>query len=203
MNSNNVPAFMDALAEGVWAETRNQHCKKNCCIFATAIACDVVQHFEATAVPLVARLMAFNPAATRWIKHNGRLPVPGQEWDDAVARGAWSVGIGHGGAKVPKTWDGHLVAVMEGQAIIDASLPQASRKPCGMLLRPLWFTVAPEVLSASAVLESTVNGCLLIYETDVADKSFMDTPDWRNQEWRAKIVRRLIRKLYPLYRRLS
>ncbi len=175
-----VSAFMDAACV-----TLPLFYRPDCCIAATAIACDVLGgwlHMKLR--PLAVQIEIANPA----IVAQGRWPADQEEYRRwQTEYGAWWVSLGDPAAEGPG-WSGHLVAVVYGTAVIDLSLPQASRPAKGIVLPAVLFEAGPGFLEGQA-RDLGVNGSLLVYRARPDDRSYASAPDWQDARRRAPAVR--------------
>jgi hypothetical protein len=167
----------------------------DCCIPATAIVIDVLDHFRLDARPLSVTVSVFNPTMTERIDREG-MPTPEDAERDWFQSGCHSIGIGLGDDDQPGRWAGHLVANLADRVLIDLTLPQANRPAHGIDLPEVILAPIEEgFLQARHALAATLNGCLVIYQARPGDRSFERSPDWRSKKRRDSIVGAAIRRL--------
>jgi hypothetical protein len=160
-----------------------RHYAADCCIAATRITCDVLQHFGIEASPVPTKIVVQNPKlAARTIRERGvQLPLrPGE----------YSVGIGYGLPTHKQGrigYNGHLVTFTK-EFLIDLTIDQANRPQHNINLHPVIERAAlPTVIQ--------INGCLIQYKAS-DDYTFTEASDWHLcREEREECVRQIIAKI--------
>jgi hypothetical protein len=143
------------------------------CIVATRIAVDVFHHFGLRARALVTRKQIFNAAALE--PTCGSVTV-----SDDTAPEACIVLIGYDNAVSHGNFSGHLVAVVEGEILVDAVADRANLPNTGIELPGvLLHTVDPDFLAGHSLLYGSHSGCTVAYEASPNERSYASTPDWR------------------------
>jgi hypothetical protein len=152
------------------------------CIGATRITIDVLRRFGVTAraCPVTLRVCNFDPV------HPETVP--------ADKRSMYAIGAGSTLPPMHKRggWDGHLVAIVENQWLVDASFKQVDHPEIGIhveepiLLAPIppWFI---DERRGPLVGQTPDTGCWLIYEQDPKNRGFERGGDWRGNHLRPVI----------------
>jgi hypothetical protein len=168
--------------------------RPDCCIAATAILIDVLDHFRLTAKPLSVIATVFNPAMSGRIEREGMPTLEAAE-RDWFPRGCYSLAVGVGDPQ-PGKWPGHLVVNLGDQVLIDLTLDQADRTQHGIVLpMPIVAPFPPDFLTGDGQMVGLVNGCRVVYEARPADRSFERSNDWRSRKRRDAVVGAAIRLL--------
>jgi hypothetical protein len=176
-----VAAFMDAAGRHL-----PRHYRPDCCIAATAIACDVLGGLHMRIAPLVVQVDILNPPLAAL----GRCAEDQDEYERLVREsGAWWITLGWREATGGTGWPGHLVALACGGCVLDPTLPQASRPGKGIMLPPLAFAVSADFIAGREPRVLEVNGCLLRYEAFPDDRSFTRSKDWQDPRRRGPAVK--------------
>jgi hypothetical protein len=137
--------------------------RPDCCIAATAILIDLLDHFRLTARPLSVIATVFNPAMSERIDREG-LPTLEEAERDWFPHGCYCLAVGVGDPQ-PGKWPGHLVANLAEKVLIDLTLDQADRPQYGILLpMPIVAPFPPEFLTEDGQMVGMVNGCRVVYE---------------------------------------
>jgi hypothetical protein len=165
----------------------------DCCIAATRIALDVLEHFQIPGRPLATRLLVFNSVFREWVESHDRMPETRDEIDEVFDRGGWSLLVGAETYTTPPTggrgFDGHLVAYLDEGYIIDLSIAQASRPRYNIRLAPLVAKMPEGFCEAGTVALQypQKDGRDLILKYEVIDNErYLSSPDWLHD--RRKIV---------------
>jgi hypothetical protein len=158
----------------------------NGCIGATRITIDVLSHFGLTARPCAVTLRACN--------HDPRHP------ESVSTPVVYAIGAGKDlpGDPRPGKWDGHLVAIVENQWLVDASIKQVERPEYGLRIEepillaptPAWFFDERR----GPLVGETGTGCWLVYQWDPANRDFIRGGDWKGNHLRP-VVATIIRNM--------
>jgi len=149
----------------------------DCCLNATRILVNILKnrmHMKATALSVTATI--FNP----YMVEKGRppeSPAEGRLWRD---EGGWMVVVGSRGEAMPRRWPGHLVALVYGSWIVDATVQQANRPEKNIEIKPLIFQGTEEFLRGerSQRITEPLNGCAVFYDAFPEDKTWASKPGW-------------------------
>lgn len=155
------------------------------CICGVRLASLVLRKWHFRVQPLSVTVHIYNAAYIA----KGREPKSDEEAFQWREEGVWSIELGARGIKRPGGWPGHLVAILNGNAMLDLTLNQACRPNKGIVLEPIIGGVSKDFLVGKELAEITTNGCQLIYQPFPDDKSFILAGDWRSNHENA--VRRI------------
>jgi hypothetical protein len=169
------------------------------CIIATAVLLEVLNSKRVKgAYPLVVKYKILNPQFTKRLKKEGFPQAPEQiaRWQ---ADGCAMVAITNVTA-ARNDWPGHLVAVIPNglngrDAICDLTITQANVPPWKIILRPICMGVRSSFLEGSEDFGLTMNDCQIIYRAFPDNRSFRETPLWKNKLGRHSIVKRVLERL--------
>lgn len=168
-----------------------KHFRIDSCIASTLSVIRVLDHFGYRAEPLAVRTMIFNSRFVNAI-NAGERPENFKDWK--VKWNAWSIGLG-----VPKQGEacvGHLVAVLPKQRLlVDASLDQANRPNHDIILPSVFVSkVRREFLNtATEYAVYTVNNCVIRYERDIENVTYLMSNDWNLPGRTDEIVSSLVK----------
>lgn len=177
-----------------------KHYAPSCCIAAVRLLCNGLTdlRFRVTPLKVVARIN--NEVLLRLREERGHFPQSEAESDEWAALGAKQVVLGEGDPQ-PGKWPGHLVALVENRLLLDVTLHQANRPAHGIVLdRPYMGIVLEGFADGLAKHADHTKGCVIVWEPDPDDTSFVIAPDWqfpdktRNQLHEAKEAFQLRRK---------
>lgn len=152
-----------------------KHWQPDSCIASTRTLIEVLNYFGHTAIPLPVVVLAFNPAA--W-----KLNLEGAPIDQWPAE-AWSVGVQGSGVmnRESNRWDGHLVALVDNERLLDPSLDQLTRPERGIPMSPGTFRVA-NWSEGTQMLFERPDGVVIIYERMQDAGDWRKSPDWSKRE---------------------
>jgi hypothetical protein len=168
--------------------------RKDCCIPATAILCDVLDYFKLPAKPLSVIACIYNPLMTERLEREG-MPTREEAERDWFPQGCYSIGVGLG-EREPGKWPGHLVALLAGKVLVDLTLDQAERPEHNVILPvPIIAAVGADFLEPGNVARGLVNGCRVDYVARPEDRSFERSNDWKSKKRRDGVVAVCIRRL--------
>lgn len=94
--------------------------------------------------------------------------------------GSWVVAVGGGGRRRAGRWDGHMVVLVEGIALVDLTLHQAARPERGIRVGPSWFALEEPFVHGSQVVYELCDGVALRYERKNDLPPWEQSPAWRN-----------------------
>lgn len=173
------------------------------CLNATRILLDVMRAFNVSAAPMSVTLVAMNRIFAERCDRHGGLPSE-EEMQVWIAEGAWSLGVDtreHRTDWATNSWAGHLVAVVQGAWLVDASMIQFSRPEKAMRMPDIF------VGHASARFQKGKDGAHFVspedahvmYHARLDDKSYKIIdgfqPHVLNVELAAEIANRMAKKL--------
>ena len=151
------------------------------CVASTRIAIEAFSAFGLPAEPLVARIFIDNAILCRLQETN---PNPSaadfRQWED---RGAYGVEVGKlcdFGRCANGWWNGHLVAMVGGTHIVDASADQVNQPAKGIVLPGVLVLPLPGPLPSQQSLIQTIapDGTRIAYEFHPHNRSFRQTQSW-------------------------
>lgn len=166
----------------------------NCCVAATAITIGVFRALGIPARPCTCRVSIFNRAYVDRSQREGRIPQGLEETRAWCADGvSWAVGVGYGADSGEGGWPGHLMAVVAGSVLVDASIEQANRPQKDIVLPPVLAVPAPAdfLLERSRFYLHSTDGGLVIYEP-LADRSWRRAPDWVHRDRHERAIERIV-----------
>jgi hypothetical protein len=143
------------------------------CIAATRITKAVLDYFGYSVRPAAVRVAGFT--ATAWSDAQA-----GRTGNDP-ARGAWSVGVVGSGAIRDGRWDGHLVAIVEGCWLLDASVEQLNRPEHGLQFAPSACPLPDGWPETPLLLRQNSTGSVLTYRSMPDRQAWRRTADWSGQ----------------------
>lgn len=110
-------------------------------------------------------------------------------------KGVFSYGIGAKDA--PGRWPGHLVVIVRQRALLDLTIAQADNPEYGMVLAPMFGNVSGRFLNGHDPAMFRNNGCQVTYEGRPRDRSYEETPNWRDRDCvaLARELERLVREV--------
>lgn len=149
------------------------------CVLATACGVDLLQRFGVRAEPLAVRATVLNRGFLEWRKA-GRV-------GDPRSFGAFCVEAGAPDAtEEPGRWNGHLlVAVPTRGAVLDLDLRQFHRPEKGIRMpASAGFEWAPPY----AETQFGLPGGVRLFLERLADRRFLESPDWARTDRRKEIV---------------
>lgn len=179
----------DLLLEAVAQEARPRilaHFDAASCIATARIIIDVLGYFGIPAVPLPVETIVFNADAWHLLNEGGPAMVAAavQERDTEELGGPWTVGLGV--IRDPEAIGHVVVAVPSLNAVVDASIDQASRPHKNIVLtRPIilhpeaQFLAVPGV-TAEVTLDEDGLPVTIAY-MHIAHRRFERSPNWRRR----------------------
>jgi hypothetical protein len=153
----------------------------NSCIPTTRILVDALEALGTKARALAVRVEILNAAYVAAVKELGRPfsdLAEAKEWQRS--KGVYSYGFGT--AESPGRWPGHLVVVIRQRALLDLTIAQADHPEYGIVLEPIFAEVSGRFLNGLEPAVILNNGCEVRYHCRPADRSYEETPNWRNRE---------------------
>jgi len=174
--------------------------RRYACINAVAALVDAAEALGGHVSPLTVRAFVFNPRITEAL---GDPQAPGavERLQAAIASGGRdTVALGvQTSTPLPEgEWAGHLVGVVDGfkparALVIDPTLEQANQPARGIVLRPGFLVVPPDVLGA--VFRIRIEGCEIQYKAFPDDTHFLSTGAWRDRTQRDVLRDRVLNRL--------
>lgn len=175
----------------------HQMFRKDCCIDATAIVCDVLDHFGFTPLPMHCDLTVLNGAGQAWSKEHGRLPQSQAEIDDWNTRKGKLIQIrSDDSPKDANGYCGHVVTLCEidgAMRLIDLTLDQCDRPEFGIALPPLLANVDEDFWEGDKPASYDIDDCYVGYVAYPYKRDFIESVGWRSSSRRKPLVRTLIR----------
>jgi hypothetical protein len=170
------------------------------CINAVAALVDTAEVLGGRVSALTVRAFIYNPRITQAL---GDVNDPGaaERLQQAVAAGGQdtvALGMETSSGLPAGDWAGHLVGVVENfkpgkSLVIDATIEQANQPAQGILLRPVFLVVQPELLRS--LFRAQIERCEVQYKAFPEETYFRSTGAWRNQEQRQIVRDRVLRRL--------
>lgn len=183
-----------AVAIGLRAAVLDRY-SKSTCILTTAALIDALAADGIPATPLAVGVFLMNGTFYERALAERRFPEGGAELNGWIAGGAWSVGVGYGAenpAKAVGRWDGHLVALVRGRYLVDASLDQCDRPQHGIAAGLVVEALGTPVLTTPAVngmrVQVGLQQGMAVYELRPGDRSYERAPDWRDMNRRLAVI---------------
>jgi hypothetical protein len=166
------------------------------CVAAARVLVDVFDRLHARARPPSVVVDVFSPSmVARAEAEGGRLPADTEEYQRWIEEsGCWWLTLGGGGDPEPGKWPGHVGVVAWESVLIDLTLPQAARPQRGIALAPAAIQVGAEFLDGSEGRVVTMNGSELHYQARPENRSFMQSPDWRDRKRHRDVVQAILRR---------
>jgi hypothetical protein len=179
-------------------ERLHQQFRKDCCIAATAVACDCLDWAGFRNVrPFPVQAQVANKAALTYLEVYGEWPETDAqrvEWDAARAH---LIGIGFGCPDGHQPgYDGHLLSVADacdGSVLVDLTLDQCDRPRRDLVLPVLIGEVTAERLRSPQMRFDTPAGDAVLYYPRPERDDYRTSPDWTHRQRRDRIVGDLIR----------
>lgn len=142
------------------------------CVASTWVLTEVLSYFGYTSEPLPVVALVFNEKGFEMASQG----VPPSEWPDD----AWSVGVEGTGVRelATRRWDGHLVALVNGNWLIDPSLDQFSRPQRGMATNPAVLDAAEWTVRTKMWCWRRADGVVIGYRLMEKPGAWRDAPDW-------------------------
>lgn len=193
-NDQDLRSLLDVFAEEARPEIVRDH-RPESCIASTWITNRVFSRLGFGVQELQVRVTVCNPAFTRLRKELGRSPTE-EEFDRwTEEEDAWTIGIGYppyerGGL------GGHLVSLVDGRYLVDASIDQVNAVGHGMDLPGVIYANAEGGFlygTSSQVLE--VQNHLIEYERDRVAGDYKDSYDWSSNPETSAAVDRILEHL--------
>lgn len=158
-------------------------CKKHyaptCCIAAVRLLCNGLTELKFRVTPMKVLTRINNEAIVRLRERHGRFPETEQEAAEWAAQGGKQVVLGEGDPQAGK-WPGHLVALVEGRILVDVTLYQGNRPDHGIVLDRPYIGVVPAAFAeGKAIHVDFTKNCVIVWEPDPDDTSFVIAPDWQ------------------------
>ena len=151
----------------------------NSCIASSRIAIEVARRFGIQAKPLAAQLWVRNDRLTKLLE---TTPDPTrdqvEEWKRMGAAGM-TIGIGQPARFENGEWNRHLVAVVQGRWLVDASIDQGN-EPGRLELPGVLIARLPQPITTGPWTRSywLLDGTRIDYTFDPAERSYRVAPDW-------------------------
>lgn len=156
------------------------------CIAATRITIQVAERFGLSAVPVSVVARAMNAEYMACEARFGRVPKNRREFDEWCEEyGAYVARVGD-----PDRSDGsgHLVAVVEGHTLVDASIDQIARPAHGLRLPPVLLAEArPGFRDGAPVLSGVGGGAIVQYQVAEEVDWYSRSEYWWS-EWLGEVV---------------
>jgi hypothetical protein len=179
--------LFEALAIALPEAAENIFHRLDLCIFSTRVALDVCDHFGVEAHEMAVRVVAYNQQFSVHVESGA---VANMTADELLVDGSYAVGLGFGKPNLDTTrfWAGHLIAVGP-DCLGDFSIRQAERVERGIIIGP---SVVMEYEGQRKWWLANEHGTVLEY-TQIDDRRYLRSPDWRDEKRRSKLVGALIR----------
>ena len=187
-------AFLESLAcaaEQVLRESGTSHA----CIGAAQIVRAVARAHGLDTIIVPTRVAVWNSVWIDFVGLNGRPPSTRTESESLLNAGGWCVAIGAGypddrearfGYSAERgSYNGHLVAVVEGRWLVDPTLGQTADAARGLVTGPLVAEIGSSAFLlgiahfASRFRWGTHPQVHVTYEAVPEDQSYRATPAWR------------------------
>jgi hypothetical protein len=177
----------EALATALPEAVEEAFQRLDLCIFSTRVALDVCAYFGVEARALPVRVVAYN---RQFAVHVDSGAAAHMKPDDLKADGSYTVGLGFGKPDLDTTrfWAGHLIAAGP-DCFGDFSIRQAERVDKEIITGP---SVVMEYEGQQKWWLANEHGTVLEY-TQIEDRRYLRSPDWRDEKRRCKLVGALIR----------
>lgn len=164
----NEPEVLDALVQ-TWVRDVAPHVRPDCCILGARVTVGVLGYFNITAKALPCHALVANDEAAQLIA----TEVPTTEWPTS----AWSIGT-HTEPRPGGGYAGHVIARTASGTLVDLSARQFHRT--GRI-----EVDGPRVWRADVIEER--EGLFIVHDggtwwrfEPTRDRTFRNTPDWRN-----------------------
>ena len=114
--------------------------------------------------------------------------------------GSFRVGLGMG-KRDANEWEGHLVAVAthpdpQKRIVLDPTIEQVNQPAHNIVIPALAFPVAAAHLQGKSGFQlPVVNGCMILGMAFPADRSYEQTPAWRDRRLHAVLRDRVLERL--------
>ena len=187
-----IESLLSRFSEVARPEILKDHLP-NSCVASTWITIEVVRQFGFSATPLEVRLTVGNAEYRRLRDQHGRPPRTNEELVDWGNRhGAWTIGVG---------WDqesggigGHVVALLEGRYLVDASIEQVTDASHEIVPPPvLWGLLDPLFLYGQKPLQRMDTGGLFVeYILHPTAVRYEQLPDWGHNPETDGAVERIV-----------
>ena len=170
-----------------------RHLPLSNCIGATRITIEALRYFGLTVRPCPVTLRACN--------HDPRQKPP-----SVPNPFVYAIGAGKDLAPDPKPGkrDGHLVAIVEKQWLVDASIKQVERVEQGLRIDdPILLAPIPDFFldeRQGPIVGETGTGCWIVYQQDPKNLGYERGGDWKGNHLRP-VVGKIIRDMQETLRR--
>lgn len=146
------------------------------CIASVRILTEVLGYFGHASEPLPCTTLVFNARGHEM----ANLGVPVGEWPEE----AHSIGAVGTGVVRPETngWDGHLIAIVEDQWLVDPSLDQFSRPERDITTYPVVLDARPWTDRSKPCQWGRPDGQVLVYQAMQTPGRWRNAPDWCGRE---------------------
>lgn len=173
--------------------------RKDVCILAIRVAKVLLNSLGYEVKPLPVKVGIYNKKWDQFVRETGGQPkseVDAMEWAN---KGAWAVGIGmthednennsrsFGVDKKNIGYNGHLVAIVDNEYLLDPTIGQASRPEYDIHLGPLITKINKKSFihgtsNLIGMYGSSIeaNPVIINYFAIPGDKSYKQTPDWKS-----------------------
>ena len=158
------------------------------CIFAGAVLTEILHRSGyPAAYPVTIRGFILNPELREWaIANDFNISDETEaEWRQLGGR-LVDFAAGPVTPENEEKWHGHLGVVIphyfgDRNALLDLTIPQINNSEWKIVLPSITTLVSDEFVRGEDEYRMNVNASLIIYTADPNDKSYMDTPLWKDE----------------------
>lgn len=181
--------LFDRLAPLVAPMIEREWGRRDLCILATRITLDVAAYFDVAAQAKPVKAVAYNAAFASHVEHSwAEVGFDAKELEKLD--GSWAVGIGLSLSAEPGRFNGHLIAVADGE-FADFAINQAERPKRGIVTGTA--ILGPYAPPSWRCIHAPTGTVVEYHRFD--DESWRRAPDWRDRARRKRIVGSLIREV--------
>ncbi len=168
----------------------HEHFRPDCCIAATRIAMDVLAPCGFHVAPLPVQVILVNKVGVDAINTHGWPNGEEQIREFQQKYGYWSIGLGY---DWPGSvgWPGHLVALLNGDHILDLTLSQAHRPQHQIEPHPICTFAEQSFLNGQRRLQVSFDTCWAFYSLHDHD-GYRRSKDWTDKRRRAAVVAEIL-----------
>lgn len=169
----------------------------NSCIASTWITIEVMHRFNVPARPMTVRANVYNRTYVDLEQRLGRRLTRAETQEATGRHGAWIVGVGFEDNETPCGFNAHLVAILNEQLIVDASIDQANNPDRGITLPSVLVALADSTfLEGLCPLRCDVNGQYVTYLPFHLAADFASSYDWGHNPETDLAVERITNKMH-------
>jgi len=191
---NHVEEILQRYAEVARPEILRDHTPHSC-IAATWITIETLSRLEIRAEPLEVTLSVGNAAYKRLIGESGRPPRSREELDEwSSDYGADVLGVGFD-PPAPGGIGCHIVAVVDGSHLVDASIDQASEPSTGIVLPGVHIGRVGLDFLRGRLQRLDTDDLFIEYKRKTDARPWQDSYDWRSNPQTESAVARIERLL--------